>query len=378
MSKNICIFSSHYFPYLGGVENYTYNLAKTLMENGDKVMIVTSNDMGLPSYEKMDGIPVFRLPCYNLLEGRFPVSKVNQEYKQLHKKLISFHFDLVIIQTRLYPHSLAGMRFAKKQGCKCITLDHGTSHMTVDSKFWDTLGGWYEHLITAWEKRLCKDYYGVSKECCQWLEHFGIKAKGVLHNAIDYNKIQTILADRGRDFRKEYKIAKDTVIVTYTGRLVKEKGIMNLIAALNQYTGKKKICLMIAGDGEEMAAVKAAATENIIPLGRLDFADIIALLKASQIFCLPTDYPEGFPTSTLEASACDCYIITTARGGSRELIVDDSYGIIMPNNQIATIGKAIEQAVHLGKDRIEAIDKTKKHLLENFTWDIITQKVQEL
>ena len=28
MAKKICIFSSHYFPYLGGVENYTYNLAK--------------------------------------------------------------------------------------------------------------------------------------------------------------------------------------------------------------------------------------------------------------------------------------------------------------------------------------------------------------
>ena len=378
MSKNICIFSSHYFPYLGGVENYNYNLAKELIAMGDKVVIVTSNDMHLVNYEQMDGIPVFRLPCFNLLGGRFPVSKVNGEYKQLYKKLMEWSFDLVIVQTRMYPHSLAGMRFAKKQGCKCITIDHGTSHMTVDSKLWDTIGGWYEHLITAYEKRLCKNYYGVSLDCCNWLEHFGIKPKGVLYNAIDYQAIAELLAKPRRDFRKEYNIADDTVLITYTGRLVKEKGIMNLIAAVKQYSGEKQICLMIAGDGDEMANVQAAASDNIIPLGRLDFADIIALLATSDIFCLPTDYPEGFPTSTLEAVAAGCYVITTTRGGSRELLIDEGYGIIMTDNRPAKIGQAIVMAINLGDERMVAIERTKEHLIKNFTWDIIAQKVHEL
>ena len=378
MSKNICIFSAHYFPYLGGVENYTYNLAKELIKKGDKVVIVTSNDMHLAAYEKMEEIPVFRLPCYNLLGGRFPVSKVNGEYKRLYKKLLGVHFDLVIVQTRLYPHSLAGMRFAKKQGCKCITIDHGTSHMTVDSKLWDTLGGAYEHLITAWEKRLCQDYYGVSLECCEWLKHFGIKPKGVLYNAIDDEKIASLSTEKGRDFRKENNIAEDTVVITYTGRLVKEKGVMNLIDAIRKYQGNPDICLMIAGDGEEMEAVKAATTDNIIALGRLDFADIIALLKTSDIFCLPTDYPEGFPTSTLEAAASDCYIITTTRGSSHELLIDEGYGIIMKDNKPDTILAAIKQAVDLGEGRNEAIVRTKEHLGKHFTWKIIAQKVQEL
>ena len=378
MSKNICIFASHYFPYLGGVENYTYNLAKELMKKGDKVVIVTSNDMHLATHEEMDGIPVFRLPCYNLLSGRFPVSKVNGEYKQLYKELMNISFDLVIVQTRMYPHSLAGMRFAKKQGCKCITIDHGTSHMTVDSKFWDTLGGWYEHFITACEKRLCKDYYGVSHDCCEWLKHFGIKPKGVLYNAIDYEKITNLTVQKGRDFRKENGIAKDTVVITYTGRLVKEKGIMNLINAVKQYQGKQNICLMIAGDGEEMDNVLSKASDNIIPLGRLDFADIIALLRTSDIFCLPTDYPEGFPTSTLEAVASDCYIITTIRGGSRELLIDEGYGIIMEDNHADTIAKAIHKAVSLDEGRKKAIKLTKEHLLKNFTWEIIADKVQKL
>lgn len=378
MSKTICIFSSHYFPYLGGVENYTYNLAKALIKKGDKVVIVTSNDMNLANFEEMDDIPVYRLPCHNLLGGRFPVSKVNKEYRELYKQLMAISFDLVIVQTRFYPHSVAGVRFAKKQKCQCITLDHGTSHMTIGSGFWDTIGGWYEHFITAIEKHYCKDFYGVSGECSQWLRHFGIKPKGVLYNAVDDAKVQNIIKQPGRDFRKEYKVADDTVVITYTGRLVKEKGIMNLIEAVDRYKGQQRICLMVAGDGEEMENVKAAASEQIIPLGRLGFEDIIYLLKQSQIFCLPTDYPEGFPTSTLEAISAGCYVITTTRGGSKELIIDDRYGMIMSDNAVETIKKSIEEAVALGDGREEAVKKVRERVLQNFTWDIISQKVHEI
>ena len=376
MSRKICIFSSHYFPYLGGIENYTYNLAKTLIKKGDEVVVVTSNDMKLANFEEMDGIPVFRLPCYNLLAGRFPVSKVNKEYRQLYNKLLAIPFDLVIVQARFYPHSVAGMRFARKRKCQCITIDHGTSHMTIGSKFWDTVGSWYEHGITAIEKRLCKNYYGVSQECCEWLRHFDIKPKGILYNAIDGGKIQEILTQDGRDFRKENGISKNTLVITYTGRLVKEKGIMNLIEAVKQYQGQQEICLMIAGDGEEMENVQAAVSERIISLGRLDFEDVIALLKQTQIFCLPTDYPEGFPTSNLEAVAAGCYVITTARGGAKELLIDDSYGIIMKDNKASTIKASLEKAVALGDERQRAIKLAQVRVNSHFTWDIIAQKVQ--
>lgn len=42
-SKTYCIFAAQYFPHLGGVERYTYNLAKQLIQDGNKVIIVTSN-----------------------------------------------------------------------------------------------------------------------------------------------------------------------------------------------------------------------------------------------------------------------------------------------------------------------------------------------
>ena len=88
-SKTYCIFAAQYFPHLGGVERYTYNLAKQLIQDGNKVIIVTSNVYHLKNHELVNGIPVYRIPCYNLLEGRYPVIKFNKEFWRIHRKLKS-------------------------------------------------------------------------------------------------------------------------------------------------------------------------------------------------------------------------------------------------------------------------------------------------
>lgn len=377
MAKNICIFCSHYFPYLGGVERYTGHLAAALRARGDKVVIVTSNDMHLETYTRMDGIPVFRMPCFNLLKGRFPVSKPNGRFWKIHRKLMEIPFDLVIIQTRFYPHSLYGSWLGKKQGTKCIVIDHGTSHMTVGNPLLDKIGAWYEHGITWLLKKNCRDFYGVSQECCRWLTHFSIAPAGTLYNAVDIREAEVLMAAPVRDFRKEYGIDRSTIVVTYTGRLVKEKGIIQLMEAFEGMSGENAV-LLIAGDGEEWDRVKQRETKQMIPLGRLSFEEVMALLAETDIYCLPTDYPEGFPTSVLEAAAAGCFIITTDRGGSRELIPDSGYGMIMDNNQPETIRRALQEVLRDPDRRRRAAERTKRRLLERFTWDKTADKIHRL
>ena len=49
------IFSSHYLPYMGGVENYTEHLSKYLLADGHEVVLVTTLEMGLPEMETTEG-----------------------------------------------------------------------------------------------------------------------------------------------------------------------------------------------------------------------------------------------------------------------------------------------------------------------------------
>lgn len=376
--KKYCIFAAQYFPHLGGVERYTYNLSKKLIEDGNEVIIVTSNVYKLREYEKVDGIPVYRIPCWNLLDGRYPVLKPNKKFRKIHKLMKSQEFDMIIVNTRFYIHSLYGMSFAKKKKIKCITLDHGTSHLSVHNRFWDSIGEIFEHSLTKIDRIFCKDYYGVSKACNDWLSHFHIKAKGVLYNSIDLDEIQDILSNEIESYRKEYNIPTDAIVITFTGRLLKEKGLPSLLNVMDRILkDRQDVYLFIAGDGDMEEEIKMRRNNHILPLGRIDFKHIVALLKESDIFCLPS-FSEGFSTSILEAAACRCYIVTTARGGAKELLIDKDYGCVIPNNQEKILYKALLEVIDDKEKREKGIELTYARIKKEFTWDIVAKQVEKI
>ena len=376
--KRYCIFAAQYFPHLGGVERYTYNLSKELIKRRNEVVIVTSNVNRLKSYEEMDGIPVFRLPCINLLEGRYPVLKLTKEFWRIHRTIFRQNFDMVIVNTRFYPHSLYGMIFAKLKRAKCITIEHGTSHLSVHNRFWDSVGGVYEHCLTKVDQLFCHDYYGVSEACNEWLKHFHISAKGVLYNSINLKEINLLKGQISKSYRKLYNIPQEATVIAFTGRLLKEKGLPQLLNVMEQLCKTRTdLYLFIAGDGDMEEEIRRRATEHIIPLGRIDRKAIVALLNETDIFCLPS-FSEGFSTSLLEAAACKCYIVTTARGGAKELLPDDRYGTIIPDNREEYLFNALEFILNDLSHRNNAIELTYQRIEKKFTWNIVGKQVEKI
>lgn len=376
--KTYCIFAAQYFPHLGGVERYTYNLAKQLIKDGNRVMIVTSNVYHLKEYELVNDIPVYRIPCYNLLDGRYPVIKFNNDFWKIHHALKCKKIDMVIVNTRFYLHSLYGMIFAKRKKVKCITLDHGTSHLSVHNRFWDTIGKIFEHTFTKIDYLFCKEYYGVSKACNKWLKHFHIKAKGVLYNSIDLEEVEEIKAKVTTSYREQYHIPEDSVVITFTGRLLEEKGLPSLMNVMDRlHKEGVNAYLFIAGDGDMQQEIEKRKTDYILPVGRIDFEHIIALLKESDIFCLPS-FSEGFSTSILEASACDCYIVTTARGGAKELLINEDYGCVIPNNKEEILYKALLETINDSDKRKKGVELTYKMIEDHFTWKIVAKQVEAI
>ena len=187
--KRVCIFSAQYLPTVGGVERYTYNIAKQLQKDGIDVTIVTSRIQNLPETENTDGIKLYRLPCFNLMNGRFPTVKFNRRYWKVMKQLKKEKYDLVITNTRFYVHSLVGVTFGKKYGRRSIVIEHGTSHMSVHNAVLDKMEQVFEHGITYLVKRKCKEFYGVSNACLDWLKHFHIQGISTLYNAVDLSLI---------------------------------------------------------------------------------------------------------------------------------------------------------------------------------------------
>ncbi len=380
MKKSICLFCANYLPNLGGVERYVYNLAKQLIEMGHSVTVVTSNVFDLAGYEvDENGIEIFRMPCYNIMAGRYPILKKNAEFKKLDMQLSQKQFDLAVINARFYVHSVYAAKFAYKNNISMLTIEHGSSHLSVNNKFLDFFGEIYEHALTKVLKKYCKDYYGVSQAACDWSGHFGIKSKGTLYNAIDIENIKSLENQKACSYRKEYNISQDATVITYTGRLVKEKGSYELSEAFDSLNDQNAY-LFIAGDGEQYDKIANISAHNnrVITLGKIDFNHIVALLSESDIFCLPTVYPEGLPTSILEAVALKNFVITTTVGGAKELITDNTLGILLEDNSVQKIEEALKIALSDKDMRISATEKCYDRLLRYFTWQKTAEKLESL
>lgn len=377
MGKTYCFFAGHYLPHLGGVERYVYNLGRELLSRGNRVIVVTSQVGGLPFYEKMDGIQVFRLPCYELLNGRYPILKYNKTTRRIMNRVRKMQPDYVVVNTRFYLLSVYAVHFARMNRMSCCLLEHGTSHVTIHNRFWDTIGHAYEHFLT-WCLRIQQPVFlGTCKACNEWLAHFHIKSDGVVYNAIDIEDVQKCLELPG-SFRYDHGISDDRVVITFTGRLLKEKGVPQLIEAVKRvHKIHPEVALFIAGDGDLDAYVTKEQSDYIIPLGRIAHEDVYRLLDESDIYCLPS-VSEAFCGGVLEAVACECFIITTRQGGIREIIDSSEFGMILDDNRVKTVEKALLYAVEHPEYRATAISNTYKRLMEGYSWPVVADEFERL
>lgn len=359
-NKTICIFSAQYLPHMGGVERYTYNIAKECLKRGHRVIVVTSANSALDAISVEEGIKVYRLPSFQLMNGRLPILKYNRRTRQLFNVLKNEQIDFCIVNTRFYFLSLSGMKFAYENHIPLITVEHGTAYLTFNNALLDFIERKYERAITRKGKKYCQHYYAVSEFSRQWLKEFGIEGEGVLYNSINPDDYKDIIVDPSDKL--------DGVTIAYTGRLIPEKGVSVLLEAFSILRKKyENIYLILVGEGPLETQIKQYNDDHIHYLGRKDNKDVIKILKNTDIFCLPSR-SEGFSTSILEAALTKCCIITTKRGGSVELITDDRYGIIIEDNRLYFVKEALERVIKDGNYRETSANNVYKRVIDNFTW----------
>lgn len=369
------LFSPHYPPHLGGIENFTQNLARALVARGDEALVVTNDTEGLGSgMTDEDGVQVLRLPCVPLVSGRFPVARRRVERRRLLSALDGMPLSGVLVNARFYPHSLLGMRVARQHSLTPVVLDHGSAYLSFSNPVLDPVVRCYEHAITAWGKRYGAAYYGISEKSVEWLRTFGISAQGVISNSIDAASYRAGASDR--DFRSELGLGAGRVLVAFVGRLIPEKGVRSLIeASRDERLSDAGVTIVLAGDGPLADEVRAAEGSELRWVGRLSREDTAALLLQSDLLCLPSR-SEGFSTTLLEAAACGCPSLVTDVGGARELIPNPTYGRIMSNTSAETVATGIVELASQREELVAMGGRCRARVEELFSWDEVAQRVE--
>lgn len=367
--KLIGIVSSFAHPHQGGVEVYSWELAKKMEQDGHQVVLISLNTETRQTEEKVDGILFYRLPCITLLNGKFPIPKFSHEYWSTLSKIRSIDFDLLFLNVRFYPLSLIFAKLAHKKRIPALLVEHGTGHFKFSNSLFNKLGEIYEHAITACIKKTNVDFYGVSGASLQWLEHFNIHGKGTIYNGVN----TSWPINRKLDFLPSTNFPNE-LRICFVGRLIEEKGLPQLILAIDElhaiHPGLK---LYIAGDGP-LKNQLPKSVDFIQYLGRLSREEVFLLFSNCDVMVLPSRFPEGLPTTILEAGSQACTVIATAMGGTREVIINDEYGMIIPDGSAVSIKAALTTLLENPAIRENMGQKLQERVRNFYDWEVIYQK----
>lgn len=319
--------------------------AKYLRERELDVAAISAPGAELPEFEAHSDCKVFPVAMQRAIS---PLADVEALFK-----LIALIKNLRpdIVHTHTPKAGLLGILAAKVAGVHVrIHTYHGLRS--------ETLRGWRRFLIESMERMTGAFSTGslaVSHSLRdQLLEHHICSAQSV--KVLGYGGCAGVdLAEfnpeqyeaTAVDFRRKHNIPEDALLVTYIGRIAREKGVEVLAEAWDLLKGQcENIRLLICGPLDETDPV----SQDRLQAWREDPGvtmtcgfnrEVPAILAASDICVLPS-FREGLGVAALEASAMRVPVIASRVTGLVDAVEHASTGLLVPPEDAASLANAIQ------------------------------------
>jgi glycosyltransferase involved in cell wall biosynthesis len=347
----VLIYSDHFFPSVGGSENYALDLATELTKQGLEVGVITTDKA---FYKDEFSFQTFRL------RRPFSPHRVGLNFLETLGIIKHFQPDIFHINYQTGGENLL-IPILKIMKIPFVITYHA-DHVIILGKMIDEL-----QLISTF--RLASMIMVQSERDEKKFKMRGIQM-GKLR-LIRFNGIDT----------EKYKCSPKGFFHNETIRLLciarlddshKYKGIYELIEGIKSLRNEKltlKLSLNVIGDGnlrkpyEEEC--KAANLNNIKFLGDLCFEDLINQICQANFLILPSiDKAEGFGRVVLEALSCGTPVIVSKYAGIAELISKYDAGIVYDPFKFRNLANNLSSLFARQQNLQKFIDCGKKLIAE--------------
>lgn len=308
------------------------------------------------------------------------------------KDLISL-WKLILVFHKEKPYMVHSM--TPKAGLLCMLAAWVTRvprrvH-TFTGLVWPTATGSTRKILMAtdWLTCACATHIipegrGVMNDLQQNITHKPMKVLGygnVRGVDMDYWRKTNASSNKLREIKRD-----DVFTFIFVGRIVRDKGINELIAAFDKLSQEHKVRLLLVGTFEDALDPVSELTKKIIEVNSsIDYlgpqygTDLLACYAASDCFVFPS-YREGFPNTVLEAGAMELPSIVTDINGSREIIVCRNEentspirdmklcdnGIIIPPRNEELLYKAMEEVFKNDNVRAVMVSQVREMVASRF------------
>jgi len=202
----------------------------------------------------------------------------------------------------------------------------------------------------------------------------------VLENSVDYGRFASVSVSKA-DAKQMLGLPSDAFVFGTIARFGPFKGHSFLISAFEKVKGKVPSAqLILVGEGpfkqdiqQQVAAVGMAGSVHF--LGQRD--DVPELLRAMDVFVLPSIGSEGMPRVLLEAMAVGVPCIGTKIGGTPEVLCNSDVGYLVPSKDADALAEAMTTLAHTPEQKLKnLVERARETIRANFSHDVVAKKLE--
>lgn len=312
------MISDWYFPKVGGIEYCMHSLAKTLIQEGHEVHIITRSYPGIPQYSTNDRITIVRVKSRPLPgQKRFLMPGA---YKELYDLLKYGNYDIVNSHGLDSPLGMVALIASRKLGLPSVITNHSLVGHTYLSPLLYLAG----KVLVRNADAVIAVSSAVEKDSRLMTE----KPVYRICNGIECeeNKFKSVLPiDRERK-----------ILIVSVARMTRKKGVQHLVnlapSLLKKYDN---LMFVMIGNGPltkklEKKVKKYGLSENFYFTGEIPRKTVLDYLEQADIFAHPSS-DEGFGISILEAILKKVPVVAMNHSGVSDIIEHGVNGYLADN-----------------------------------------------
>jgi glycosyltransferase involved in cell wall biosynthesis len=343
--SRILMVTETYFPEVGGGETQSRALAEGLVRRGTQVHLVTRRSRpDSARREAIEGVEVHRRGP----SGRGQAKKWMLLITLLPALIAQLRRADVAIVCGHRILGLAVVPLCRLFRVPCILKadsqgEHSGAffHRGLES-YGVSADGWAFRSALALRNRVLAGadrYVAISSVIRDECAEVGIEDARILHipNGVDVAHLRPVDAVEKLALRRQLALPEDGPIVVFTGRLVRYKGLPELIEVwaeiVDRHAGARLVLVGAGGldidacEGELRARVAALDLESSVHFSG-PVEDVADHLRAADIFVFPSR-DEAFGLSPVEAMACGLAVASTHAGGLRDIVRHEETGLVV-------------------------------------------------
>ena len=363
---------------VGGISRVVYDLSRTLLKDGHDVTVVTYKEGDAPDFEDDKGVKVYRVGNYMINPNNFIdwIMQLNFNLVAKANEIIAKEGNFDVIHAHDWLVAYAAKTLKNSYNIPIVATIHATEagrnsgiHDETQRYINDT-----EWMLTYEASEVIVNSNYMKNEL-QRLFGLPYEKINVIPNGVNLNLFNGI--ERDYNFRRQFAMDNEKIIL-FMGRLVYEKGIQHLIAAmpkiLSNYHDAK---LVIAGKGGMIDELKAETSSlgldnKVYFTGYMDSKKVQKMYKCADVAVFPSTY-EPFGIVALEAMLAGVPTVVSDVGGLDEIVTHGVDGMKSYAGNSNSIADSVTALLYDHQLATNISKKARQKVKEQFNWEKIAQ-----